>query len=176
MWKEETNTDSELQNAGRWIRHFLIFFECTYGYRDNSAKILHSYQRYWLISSHRLHRSLSSFLIPNSDCSGYLTLCSRVSLLTDWFGVSLLIDFILPPLFRLVGFRRHSSLCCLRAKIDKGISRHSGAASKMLKMIPPATHNTQRPTHTATYIHPYIYIYIYIYTHTHYCATLFLPV
>ena len=63
----------------------------------------------------------------------------------------------------LADFPGHSSFCGLCAKIDQGISRHSGATSNMLKRIPPATYNTQRPTHTSIYI--YIYIYICIYTH-----------
>ena len=47
-WKKETDIDSELQNAGRWSWH-LTFFLFMYGSHENSAKILLSYQRYWLI-------------------------------------------------------------------------------------------------------------------------------
>ena len=50
---------------------------------------------------------------------------------------------------RLAGFHGHSSLCGLRTKIEKGISKHFGTASKMLKMISLATRNI----HTHTYIH-----------------------
>ena len=48
-WKEKTNIDPELQKAGSWSWHFLTFSVCLYGYCGNCVKILHSYQRCWLI-------------------------------------------------------------------------------------------------------------------------------
>ena len=71
-WKEEkTNTDSKLQNAGRWSWHFLTFSVCMYGYSKNSAKILHSHQRCWLIwsSSSLLRVFILDSTLP-SNCSG----------------------------------------------------------------------------------------------------------
>ena len=141
-----------------------------HGYRYNSAKIIHSYL-------HRLYCSVSSFLTPyrpptdldphlraDWPAPHHLTDQLRIidwpaphHLLTFCFGVSLLTDQ-LPSSFSsgLVGFNGRSSLCGLRAKIDKGIFRHSDAVSKILRMIPPATHNSQRTTHTSIYIHIHI--------------------
>ena len=86
------------------------------------------------------------------------TPCFGVPLLTDRFKVPLLTDHItLSFASSLTGFCGHSSLCGLRANIDKERSSgHSGAASKMLEMRSPslATHpQTERETHIHIYIH-----------------------
>ena len=120
---------------------------------------------------------------------GFLTLCcSGVSLLTDcssapdwllqsltpnWPPQNLTPDWLLRGLVSnwvtsfifsssLAVFCGHSSLCGLRTKIDKEISRVFGTTSKMLKMIPPATHNTQTHTHIHLYTSRYIYIHMWI--------------
>ena len=86
---------------------------------------------------------------------------------TPYSGVSLLTDqhpsSFLPVSLVHVG----------TALRQRGPFWHSGTASEILKIIPLATHNTQRPTH----IHPpvYIYIYIYIYTHTYIWMPIIVP-
>ena len=135
-----------------------------HGYHKNTSNILHSNQRCWLVwSSSSL---LCIFVIEPTDQPPrpgpeFLTLC--FSLLTASESHSWLIAFFVLS-SGLAGFRGHSTLCGIRAKIDKGrSSRHSGAVSKMPEIRspfwPPIHQHTQRPTH----IHPYIYIYIYIY-------------
>ena len=124
--KEQSNTDLELQNAGKWSLTLLsilcVFVMCDY--HKNSVKILNSYQRCWIIwsSSSRL---MSLFLTPyhpptvldphlrtdwpapslGLEC---LTLCSIVLLLTDQHPSSFFSG--------LAGFCRHSFLCSLVPK------------------------------------------------------------
>ena len=148
-----------------------------------------SYPKFWLISRHRLHHSTSYFLLY---CAISFFLTARLSLdspaprwLTSpvswasFFGPTFWVLNVWPPYCRsptpnpptsfvlssgLAGSRGHNSLCSFRAKIEKIRSfRHSDVASKMLKIIPPAIHNTDPHTYIHTHTHTHIYIYIYIY-------------
>ena len=113
-------------------------------------------------SVHHLHCSMSLFLTPYRPLTA-LNPCLRA----DWPAVclelelsdstpeshsSLTTSFVLSS--SLAGSHRHSSLCGLCTKIDKWRSRHFGTASKILTIILPVTHNTQRPTLTHPSIHP----------------------
>ena len=127
-----------------------------HGYRENSAKIQLSYEICWLISS---SSSLLCVLTPCSRVS-LQTECPGVSLMTGCFGVPLLTDWRPSSLSSgLSGVCRHSSLCGLRANIDKEkSSEDSGNASKIPEIRSPLCHpftNTRRD--------PRIFIYIYIY-------------
>ena len=94
----------------------------------------------------------SSGLCLHCSCPGlgFLTLCSRVPLPTDCFGVLLLTDWC-PSSYSsgLTSFHEHSPLCGLHTKIDKGMSsRHADTTSKMLEirfpLKPPIHEHTQR--------------------------------
>ena len=124
---------------------------------ENSMKILHSNQKCWLTHLTITPIALSSFLtarphIPRSEC---VILHFGVSLLTDPHPLSFSFD--------LTGFCEHSSLCGLRANIDKEMSsEHSGATSKIPKF-------PSLVTHPRTYEETHISIYIY----THECSLLY---
>ena len=121
-------------------------------------------------------RSLTPDYWPSaSDCcfsaSDWPFLCSgltalRVSLLTNWPAApDWLTSFAISS--GLAGVRRHSSLCVLRAKVDKGVPLDTLRPVKDAKdKIPslatrPRTH-TETHTHRFTHIRPYIYLYIHI--------------
>ena len=136
--KKQTNTDSELQNVGRWNWHFLAFYVCScllWELWENLTQLPK------MLTHHICSRANWPALYPGPE------------ILTLYSGVSLLTDHSFALLFRSHGFSWHSVFVYLCARIDKGIPKHSGATSKILKMIPLATQNTQRPTNTSIYIY-----------------------
>ena len=151
----------------------LTFSVCMCGYHENSAKILPSFQRCWLISGHCLHHLMSSFRLHTTFRLLWIHVLEptdqpHILGLNVWLSTpeshSWLPNILLP-------FFWSRSLCDLRTKIDKErSSRHSSTTSKIPEIITLPTHNIQKPIHT----HIYIYIYIYIYMNAHYCATLLL--
>ena len=145
------------ENAGKWSWHFSILYSWPLRELSENPTQLQNIQTHLFIvfiasCLDSMLRSLTPNWSPRSLTPDWLTLCSRVSLPTDWRPLSLF--------YCLTGFCRHSSLCGLCANIDKErCSGHSGAASRMPEIRSPLwPTNTPRPTH----IHPYIYIYIYI--------------
>ena len=64
----------------------------------------------------------------------------------------------------LAGFCWYSSLCGLRAKIDKGVPLDTQTQVRNTEDKIPSL-ATHPQTHTKTHTHISIYIYIYIYTH-----------
>ena len=127
---------------------------------EYKAKVLHSNQKCLLTWP---SFSLLCVLTP---CSGLTASLLR----TDRFGVSPLTG-LLSSSFSSgpAGFCGLSSLCGLRAKVDKERSSgHSGAALKMPEirsLLGYPSANTPRD--------PHIHIHIYVYTHmnAHYRAT-----
>ena len=179
--RKQTDTDLEQQNAGRWSWHFLTFSLCMYGYRKNSAKIWHSYQRCWLISGHRLHRSMSHFWFHTA----FRLVRTHILQLTDqprtpspncltphselWMSDALLRSFTSNWLTSFIFFffqsrmftRAQLSVCSSRQNRQRVpldiLTPVKNAKDKILFWTPIHEH-TQRPTH----IHPYIYIIILI--------------
>ena len=83
-WKEETNKHGpRTVKLRKWSLALLCFLVCiSYGQRENSAKVIHCYQKCWLIW---LSSSLLCVLTPYSGLTTSL-------LRTDHFGVSHLTD------------------------------------------------------------------------------------
>ena len=146
--KKQTNTDSELQNIRRWSRHFLAFYVCSYGYCDNSAKILPSHQKCWLIGP--LFSLPCVFILDSTAPRPKLWMSDPPlrSLIPDWH-----------PFLPVSQVFTDTALC---ANIDKERSSgHSGTASIMLQIRSPPIQRDPR-THIRTYIYIYIYIYLLI--------------
>ena len=159
------------------FRILCVFVMC--GYHENSAKILHNYQRCWLIwSSSSLLRVFILYSTPHQLVWAHVlepTDQPRVLGLNLWLSASKSYSWLdqRPSSFffspGLACSRRHSSVGYSHQTRQRSPSRNSDASQKY-RSHP----RTQKPTHIHPYIHThtdiYIYIYIYIYTHTHECA------
>ena len=142
---------------------FLYVFMC--GYHEISTKILHSYQKCWLLwsSSQLLHVFVPDF---PTLCFGVslLTECFGVSLLTECFGVSFLTDWRPSSFFSILQVFAGTALWSSRQYRSSG---HSATASEMLEIRSPLL----PPIHEHTSTHTYTSIYIYIHINAHYGAT-----
>ena len=119
------------------VWHFLTFSVCMYGYHKNSAKILNSHRKCWLIwSSSSLLRVFVLDSILPFNCSGptswalNITTSESHSSLTNVFR----------PFFRSRRFM-WAQLFVWSSYQNRwrGSSGHSGAASKIRMIIPLAT-------------------------------------
>ena len=108
-WTEEINMDSELQNVRRWSWHF---FTCSVRELSKNPTPLAKMLTH-LVTVFTAQRPPSDFTASFSGLE-----------LSDWLLWSLtpirLLYFVISS--GLESFRGHSSLCRLRAKVDKGIS------------------------------------------------------
>ena len=157
------------------------------GYCENLAKILNSYQECWIISpfgswslvGHRLSWPHAAFWLFETELTRFLECWSfrlcvldstarpRILGLTARFNILGLTDQLpwsLPPPTS-AGSRGVSTLCCLRAKIDKkdfpeNLTLLKDAEDKIISLATHSRTHTETHTHTSLYIYIYIYIYI----------------
>ena len=121
---------------------------------------------FFFLCSH-IWRSLGRFFCLLTSLDPRL----RVNCLTLCFRVSLLTDHALRPLFRSRRFSRAQLFVqSLHQSRQKGPSRHQSKMPKIRSLLWLPIHEQHRDSYT--YIHIYIYIYIYIYIKAHYHATI----
>ena len=145
------------------------------GYRENSAKILLSYQRCWLIWSsslfltlYRLPTALDRHL-RNDWPVPRLGLVLSDSLLRSPTPNRQRPSSFLPPILPVsqVHVAQLFVWSLLHNRQTKETSQTLWRRSKILKirslLVLPIHEHTHRPTH----IHPYVYVYIYAYIHEH---------